>query len=440
MRALILTWEFPPYIAGGLGMACYGLSKALLELGVEIDLMLPCSENVYFPFRSPGDVDTMPVDFLRPEFRKETLIKEIILKSSDINGKLKLLGISEYPESYITPGFSFESFLNVFLSSNVDNFSQEIQLLNNYLNGDGHLFKKVKEFTSKALQYASCHSCDVIHANDWLTYPAGMMLKKLMKKPLVAHIHATEFDRAGGPGDERIHKIEYAGLMAADSVIAVSQYTAQMIMDRYMIDPRKIHVVHNAYTLSAPVGPDKPKLFKDPLVLFLGRVTLQKGPDYLLEVARRVLERYPRVRFVMAGSGDMFSAILKGSATKRLKDRFLFTGFLNREQVESILTATDIFVLPSVSEPFGIAPLEAMAYGAVAIVSKQSGVSEVIKNAYKVDFWDVEKMTDVLVNLLEHPEERLSMAAAGQKEVLSIIWKEPANKTLKVYEEATCSI
>jgi glycosyltransferase involved in cell wall biosynthesis len=256
---------------------------------------------------------------------------------------------------------------------------------------------------------------------------------------LIAHIHATEFDRSGGPGDERIHKIEYSGLSNADLVIAVSQFTAQMVIDRYRIPTKKIRVIHNAYSLASEGIPVRKKLFKDPLILFLGRITIQKGPDYFVEVAERVLKKFPNARFVMAGTGDMFSRIIRASASKRLKDRFLFAGFLNREQVEKILAATDIFVLPSISEPFGIVPLEAMAHGAVAIVSKQSGVSEIVDHAFKVDFWDIDTTVEIIVRLLSNPDELNDMSFKGQNEVLAIGWHKAAENTVKAYNEVLCS-
>lgn len=430
MKVLMLTWEFPPFIAGGLGMACYGLVKALLSSGVKVDLVLPTGDDVYFPMRQVSDVDIMPVDYLDPS-RKNLFT---VQTHENLLERLKAVGVSATPESYFTPGIDYNKFYELFTKSQFSLKDASVDKINLYLNGDTPLFRKVQELLARMVKFAPFLNCDVIHAHDWLTYPAGVALKNILRKPLISHIHATEFDRAGGVGDERIHNIEYAGLEAADRVIAVSNYTAQMVIDRYRIQPHKIEVVHNAYSVSPAVNEKRKKLFKDPLVLFLGRVTLQKGPDYYVEVADRVLKRYPNVRFVMAGSGDMFSKVLRRSANRRLKDRFLLAGFLNRKQVEDILSTTDIFVLPSVSEPFGIVPLEAMAFGAVAIVSKQSGVSEVIDNVFKVDFWDVEKMADIIIDLLENPEKRNQYSKMGQEEVLGIGWQSAAQRTRELYE------
>lgn len=431
----MLTWEFPPYIAGGLGMACYGFAKSLLSMGVEIDLVLPTAEEVYFPLRRPEDADILPIAELDPS-RKSRFTTQTM---EDLEERLKIIGVSAIPESYITPGFSLKTFhdyiLHKFTTSNIG----QIGTMSANLRGDEPIFKKVQELAVRSAKYLSTFNFDVIHAHDWLTYPAALILKEMTGKKLVSHIHATEFDRAGGPGDGRIHNIEYTGLSSADLVVAVSRYTARMIIDRYRIEPGKIEIVHNAYSLSNNLPLEKKKLFKDPLILFLGRVTLQKGPDYFLNVAEKVLRRHPKVRFVLAGTGDMFSRILKTSASKRLRDRFLLTGFLNRRQVEQILSATDIFVLPSVSEPFGIVPLEAMAFGAVAILSKQSGVAEVVKNVYKVDFWDIDKTVEIITNLLGNPDEMIRTAKAGQDEVFAIGWQKAAKKLLRIYEGLTCS-
>lgn len=285
----------------------------------------------------------------------------------------------------------------------------------------------------RAERFARELDYNLIHAHDWLTYPSGMLARKISKKPLILHIHATEFDRAGGPGDERIHKIEHAGMMYADRVIAVSQYTAQMIMSRYRIDTGKTSIVHNAFTLDENQMRTKRRIFKGPTILFLGRITLQKGPDYYLEVADRVLKTHPEARFIMAGTGDMARKLLRRSASLKMRNRFLFTGFLNRKQVEQILRGSDIYVLPSVSEPFGISPLEAMAFGVTSIISKQSGVAEVVNHAFKIDYWDVDLMADTINHLIENPEKCHKIGIDGMREVNQIHWNEAAEKIRKIY-------
>jgi len=415
MRILMFTWEFPPLISGGLGTACYGIVKGLLKKGIEVDLVLPTREEVYFPLRKVSDVDDLPVKFISPA--KEIEYTSTVFKDS--TERYSYIGISSVPESYISVT-EVQTFYEYF-----KNFTEKFEyksripfneVLNNIM-GSENIFEKVKEFTFRAQRYARILEYDLIHAHDWLTYPAGIIAKTVSGKKLICHIHATEFDRAGGAGDERIHKIEYSGMTEADSVIAVSKYTAEMVISRYSIDTGKINVVHNAHNINIQESEDKKRIFKDPVVLFLGRITLQKGPDYFLEAARIILSRYPKVRFVMAGAGDMETKIVHKSAKYRLKNRFLFTGFLNAAHVAEMFLSSDIYVLSSVSEPFGIAPLEAMSYGLATIISKQSGVAEVINNAIKIDFWDVKLLAEQIIRLIEDPayKKRPRTKKAGMK-------------------------
>jgi hypothetical protein len=455
MRILMLTWEFPPMISGGLGMACYGIVKALLNLGVEIDLVLPTKLAVYFPLRKPEDADLLPVEFFhkqeRAEYREETKTM------TKLEERLKVLGITERPETYINfrdlkdyetlIHYGTEKFSSITAYSEYKLYRETppvsgedlmFKNIRDSLIGEEDIFRKVQEFTMRATMMAKINDYDLIHSHDWLTYPAAMFIRKITAKPLIVHIHATEFDRSGGAGDERIHKIEFSGMSYADRVIAVSKYTAQMVMTRYRIDSGKMRIVHNAHTTNIIAKKSQEqRLFQGPTILFLGRITIQKGPDYFLDVARRVLEKHPKARFIMAGTGDMFRKLLHKSAQYRLKNRFLFTGFLNREEVETILSNTDIYMLPSVSEPFGIAPLEAMAYGIVAVISRQSGVTEVIDNAFKIDFWDVDKMSETICYLIENPEVSREIGYQGMLEVEQIRWDKAAQEIREVYREFT---
>ncbi|HNX38343.1 MAG TPA: glycosyltransferase [Candidatus Cloacimonadota bacterium] len=435
MKILMYSWEFPPLISGGLAMACYGMVKGLLSQGIKIDLVLPTKEMVYFPLRQESDADTLPTVFLDPILHSR-FVQE---KFETLQEKLEYIGISTRPETYFQLA-EIQHFLSIkkeyWLSDTVTHEEQDLwNEMTTQLTGDEDLMKKVQEFTVRAERYAAALSFDLIHAHDWLTYPAGMLSKKISGKPLIVNIHATEFDRAGGPGDERIHKIEHAGMMYADMVIAVSQYTAQMIMSRYRIDTGRIRIVHNAFSMPDDAVYAKRRLFKGPTILFLGRITIQKGPDYFLEIAERVLKVHPDARFIMAGTGDMSRKLLRKSASLRLKTGFLFSGFLNRKQVERVLRASDIYVLPSVSEPFGIAPLEAMAYGIAAIISKQSGVAEVVNHAFKIDYWDVDLMAETINHLIEHPDICKKLGSDGKKEVNRIQWDDAADKIRILYSQ-----
>jgi len=436
MKILMFTWEFPPLISGGLGMACYGMVKALLAQGIRIDLVLPTREMVYFPLREEEDVDRLPAVFMDPVHHSEYLSRSF----TDVTERMEYIGVTPTPETYFQLSdmrhFISKVKKEYMVSQHSSQEEHEIwDDMTTHLIGDEDLMKKVQEYTQRAERFARELDYNLIHVHDWLTYPSGMLARKISGKPLITHIHATEFDRAGGPGDERIHKIEHAGMMYADRVIAVSQYTAQMIMSRYRIDTGKIRIVHNAFSISEDQVLTKKRIFKGPTVLFLGRITLQKGPDYYLEVAERVLKVHPEARFIMAGTGDMARKLLRRSAQLKLRNRFLFTGFLNRKQVESILRASDIYVLPSVSEPFGISPLEAMAFGITSIISKQSGVAEVVNHAFKIDYWDVDLMADTINHLIENPQICKKMGIDGMREVNRIHWTEAAEKIRKIYSQ-----
>lgn len=434
MKILMFTWEFPPLISGGLGMACYGIIKALLNQGIKIDLVLPTKEFVYFPMREPEDADTLPVVFVDAE--KQRSFSHVTFNT--LQERMEYIGISEEPESYFQLADIKRDSLALkkeyWLSETVSLEEKDLwQEMTTNLIGDELLIRKVQEYTLRAEKLAKTLDYDVIHAHDWLCYPAGMLARRIAQKPLIVHIHATEFDRAGGPGDERIHKIEHAGMTYADKVIAVSQYTAQMIMSRYRIDTAKIRIVHNAFSVPDDAVIAKQRIFGGPVILFLGRITLQKGPDYFLEMAQRVLAVHPEARFIMAGTGDMSRKLLRRSASLKLKNRFLFTGFLNRKQVERVLRASDIYVLPSVSEPFGISPLEAMAFGITSIISKQSGVAEVVNHAFKIDFWDTDLWVETINHLIENPDKCVKIGIDGMHEVNRIQWDEAAEKIRLLY-------
>jgi len=428
MRILMFTWEFPPLISGGLGIACYGIVNALLKRGHQIYLVLPTKEEVFFPLTEIEDVDKLPVQFLNHQKNVEYL-RKVFKKEEE---RFDYIGMTRFPESY----FSIEDNKFFLLRSKILFETSYEEILIKQINygqlSENNLFRKVAEFTGRAQRYAKTIEHDIIHVHDWLTYPAGIIAKKVSRKPLITHIHATEFDRTGGIGDERIHKIEYAGMQLADSVIAVSKYTSEMVIDRYRIDTKKVHIVHNAI-MKRKIKHEKDRIFKGPTIIFLGRITIQKGPDYFLKAASIVLKKHPESRFIMAGSGDMERKMLYQSARGRLLHKFLFTGFLNRDEVNKIFSASDIYVLSSVSEPFGIAPLEAMSFGIASIISKQSGVSEIVKNALKVDFWDVNKLAESINFLIENPEERKELGLKGKREVEKIAWDSAALKIEEIY-------
>ena len=274
---------------------------------------------------------------------------------------------------------------------------------------------------------------DVIHAHDWLTYYAGIAAKRVSGKPLVVHMHATEFDRSGENINTVVYNIERTGMSAADRVMAVSNLTRNIVIEKYGIDPDRVVTVHNGVRFKAHEGPEEVRGVEDKIVTFLGRITYQKGPDYFVEAAAKVLKRIPNVRFVMAGSGDMLNHVVRRVAKLGISDRFHFTGFLRGDEVRRMFELSDVYIMPSVSEPFGISPLEAMKSNVPVIISKQSGVAEVLTHAVKVDYWDVDAMADAIYSLVTYPALHNMFITKGQEEVTTLKWDNAARNVLDVY-------
>jgi len=429
MRVLMLTWEYPPFIVGGLGMACYGLFRGLSSLGVTVDFILPVKEDVYFEIKISEEADHPRMKSENGEEAKE---QKKPLEFFEV--------IYEIPEEGAYASLK-DFFVEVSKSLDVPSREPKLQVpdevisrLKYLLLQGNHMISKVSLYTEKVLRIAQRLGFDLVHAHDWLTYPAGLMLKKYLNKPLVSHIHATEFDRALGFGHPIIHEIEYLGLNYADRVIAVSRYTANIIKEHYFVPEEKLRVVYNAYYVEAQ-SPQKIKKFKEPVVLFLGRLTPQKGPTIFLELAKKVLERTKKVRFLVAGAGEMERELMLWASSLGYGAHIMFTGFLKRAEVERALSLADIVIMPSPSEPFGIVALEAMHFGCALILSKQSGASETVKSAYVVDYWDVDKMVDIVLELINNPELLKAKQEEARREVQTFRWEDRAREVLEVYRE-----
>jgi glycosyltransferase involved in cell wall biosynthesis len=300
-----------------------------------------------------------------------------------------------------------------------------------------NLMEEVANYALVASGIAATNTFDVIHAHDWLTYPAGISAKNISGKPLVIHVHATEFDRSGDHVNQPVYNIERSGMEAADLVITVSNLTRQIVIDRYGINPEKVITVHNAVEPSdRPEMSEVPRHLREKVVTFLGRVTYQKGPDYFVEAAYKVLQKDPNVRFVMAGSGDLLNRMVRRIAQLGMGTRFHFTGFLAGAEVDRMFAMSDVYVMPSVSEPFGISPLEAMRSNVPVVISKQSGVSEVLRHALKVDFWDIDALADAIYGILHYDGLRKMFISYGKSEVDNLKWDKAASKIIDVYRKA----
>ena len=296
------------------------------------------------------------------------------------------------------------------------------------------LFDEIYKYSIVASVIAEENEFDIIHAHDWLAYPAGIAAMRVSGKPLVIHVHATDFDRSGGNVNPDVYRIEKEGMDAAAKIITVSNLTRDIVINKYNIDPDKVETVYNAvepFRISAEAV--KEKGFDEKVVTFLGRITLQKGPEYFIEAANKVLKVIPNVRFVMAGSGDMMERMMRRAAALKITDRFHFTGFLKGPDVYTMLSMSDVYIMPSVSEPFGISPLEAMQSNVPVIISKQSGVSEILTHAVKVDFWDIDEMADAIYGILNYPALAKMFIKNGREEVVRLKWDNSARHVRDIY-------
>ena len=297
-----------------------------------------------------------------------------------------------------------------------------------------NLYEEVARYALVAATIAKQQEFDVIHAHDWLTYAAGIAAKKVSGKKLVVHVHATEYDRSGENVNSIVYNLERQGMLAADTVVTVSNLTRNIVINRYGIDPAKVVTVHNAVDFQSYSSLEVERGVPEKIVTFLGRITFQKGPEYFIEAAAKVLKRFPNVRFVMAGSGDMMNSSIRRVAQLKIATKFHFTGFLRGANVQKMFAHSDVYVMPSVSEPFGISPLEAMRSGVPTIISKQSGVAEVLKHAIKVDYWDVDAMADAIYGLLAYPALSEFAGKNGLDEVNTLKWENAAFKLKGIYE------
>ncbi len=412
-------WEFPPHISGGLGTACYGLTKGLMEHGADILFVLPR----LFGGEDAGNMRMINAD--------EAQLPEEFSRFIT-HGKMQLLQVN----TSLFPYASEETYMAGFQNSFYDDQQRQHTSMGAGLTGlyGRGLMDEVYRYASLAPEIASKHNFDVVHAHDWLTFPAGIAASEYAGKPFVAHIHATEYDRSGDSPNEQVKEIEKTGMESADRVIAVSEYTKKIAIKQYHIAEKKVDVVHNGVLPSAsPVASLHEKQF--PVVVFLGRVTFQKGPEYFLQTAAKVLRKNPDVRFVLAGHGDKLMHMITLAAQLKISSRVSFTGFIQGEDIAQLFGHADVYVMPSVSEPFGISALEAARAGVPVIISKQTGVAEVLNSALKADFWDTEGMADAILALLKHGALNRWMSRNGHQQARLQTWNKAASRVLKTYSQ-----
>ncbi|MDR1763505.1 MAG: glycosyltransferase [Dysgonamonadaceae bacterium] len=414
MKALMFGWEFPPHILGGLGTASYGLTKGMsLQPDMDITFVIP---------KPWGDEDR---SFLRIIGAGNTPVAW-----RDVSWEY----VSQRIGKVMDPQLYFDLRNNIYADFNNYHVNDLgcIEFSGRY---PENLLEEINNYSIVAGVIAKTVQADIIHSHDWLTYPAGIHAKTKTGRPLVIHVHATDFDRSRGNVNPQVYGIEKDGMDHADHIITVSNLTRNTVIEKYHQDPRKVTTVHNAVEpLSAEIESIKSKKgTKDKVVTFLGRITMQKGPEYFVEAAARVLKKADNVRFVMAGSGDMMDKMIRLAAQRNISDKFHFTGFMKGAQVYEVLKSSDVYVMPSVSEPFGISPLEAMQCGVPSIISKQSGCAEILNRAIKVDYWDIEAMADAMYSIVSYPAMYEYLKVEGKKEVDAITWEIAGQKVRDIY-------
>jgi glycosyltransferase involved in cell wall biosynthesis len=426
-------WEFPPHISGGLGVACFELTRALVDQGHEVTFVLPRLR------------DELAGQGSHVELLGIAQFAAGISETIDEETRRFLTGIDVAPvDSPLRPYLTDVEYRRVI--ELIEELGRTRRTVSTgygvTMTGDygPNLMSEVVRYARVAGAAAARVPHDVIHAHDWLTMLAGLEARRVSGRPLVVHVHALEFDRSGEQVNQAIYDIERAGMHGADRVVAVSHLTAQTVIERYGVDPAKVEVVHNAVTRKARTQPVTRGERREKVVLFLGRITFQKGPDYFVEAAARILARRDDVRFVMAGSGDMAPRMIERVGRLRLGRRFHFTGFLTGAAVERMYLESDVYVMPSVSEPFGLSPLEAMCYDVPVIISRQSGVAEVLHHALKVDFWNVEELAGKIIAILDHSPLREELVSQGAREIESLQWSNAARRLTGIYGQLAASV
>lgn len=425
MKVLMFGWEFPPHITGGLGTACFGLTKGLTKHGTEVIFVVP---------KAYGDENQEAVK---------------LVNASDISIDYEDKTYKEYWNritymeigSNLIPYVGPEEFKNIVEKNKLNSIEEKKSILSETFTFSGKygkdLMDEVSRYALISSAVAAKSNFDVIHAHDWLTYPAGIAAKSVSNKPLVVHMHATEFDRSGENINQSVYDIERKGMEEADKVITVSNLTRQIVIEKYGIDPSKIVTVYNAVEpLNKKFSSINNKAVEEKIVSFVGRITFQKGPEYFIEAAKKILDVDKNVRFVMAGSGDMLNRMISRVAQLRIAKNFHFAGFLKGDDVDKMFSMSDVFVMPSVSEPFGIVPLEAMRSNVPVVISKQSGVSEILIHALKVDFWDIDALADSIYGLLHYNALSKVFKKFGKDEVDNLKWENAAIKVNDVYKSA----
>ncbi|MDP7070192.1 MAG: glycosyltransferase [Phycisphaerales bacterium] len=486
MRVFMLGWEFPPFITGGLGTACHGLTRAMDAQGIGVTFVMPGATDPtaasHVDLLSPDSVASPPPDETQPAppsadaptpvsppraasaavdsppisspprpegFSREAEFVHLPVHfrqpydSDSPQEGVAALGVSAEPTpegeaSARQPTDHADS--ESLHHADADDSCDDLPAGEGTTDYSGDIMTEVRRFARFARDAARNRSFDVIHAHDWMTYPAGLEVARRTGKPLVVHVHSTEFDRSGEQVNQQIYDIERRGMHGAMRVITVSRLTRNIVVRRYGVNPDKVTVVYNGVAIDPIAAGARPIGRREKIVLYFGRITRQKGPEYFIRSAARVLEVEPHVRFIVAGSGDLYRRCIELAAELGIGQHFLFTGFLRGPDIDKVFHMADLFVMPSVSEPFGIAPLEAMGHDVPVLISKSSGASEVLTHALKCDFWDTEAMADKIVAVLRHPPLGQTLRRHGVIDIKRLTWADAATKCGRVYNQVVASM
>lgn len=402
IRVLTFGWELSPVMSGGLGVVCRDLTDALVSKGLNVTFVVP----------------KLPYAILDTGF---TLVNanDINLDSISIKKLAIDANLSPYYEDIQLSTYSNKKFV-----TDADLYGK-------------NLMQEVERYGLSAAKLANTVPHDIIHAHDWMTGIAAMKAKAVSKKPIVFHVHSTEYDRTANNPHPLILDYERNALLAADKIIAISEYTKKIIVEKYSINAAKIQVVYNAINTEETESDTSitKQTTNNKTVLFLARLSMQKGADYLLKAAQMVLKKRKNVKFIIVGKGPMLPELIDLSFELGISNNVIFAGSLDHSKVDRAYKDADLFVMPSVSEPFGLTCLEAIKNGTPVLISKQSGASEVIKNALKVDFWDVEAMASKILSVLEHDSLASSLQTNGYYDLRKLTWSSQADKVITVYQQ-----
>lgn len=441
MRVLMLGWEFPPFITGGLGTACHGLTRALDQRGIHVTFVLP---------KAVHSESSQHVDLVSPQTAAGTTASgDVDDDTSDesVPGTARKFRHVEFigiPAGFMSP-YQRKPGVDIVGRAIEGEVPGEPSTVSGGTPGwtapspgpdyGGDMLTQVEKYARFCCTTVRDRHFDIIHAHDWMTYPAGLMLARATGRPLVVHVHSTEFDRSGENVNQVVYDVERRGMHGAMRVIAVSQLTKNVIVNRYGIPPDRVTVVYNGVELEPKAVGITGIERRDKIVLYFGRITYQKGPEYFIAAARRVLDVMDDVKFVVAGSGDQAARMIEMAANLGIGHKVLFTGFLRGRHIQQVFSIADLYVMPSVSEPFGIAPLEAMSHDVPVLISRSSGVSEILSHALKVDFWDTDDMANKIIAVLRHPPLSQTLRDHGAFEVRKITWDGAAQRCEKVYHD-----